>query len=82
MSYTKWQAKITVTELVSLVESLFKLHKKKPGARMERDKELYARWISIVNKQIDKLVYELYGLTEEERRCSLLATNATTSSKR
>ena len=33
---------------------------------MERDKELYERPIKIVDAQIDRLVYDLYGLTEEE----------------
>jgi hypothetical protein len=33
---------------------------------MERDKELYERQIQVVDKQIDKLVYDLYGLTDEE----------------
>ena len=34
--------------------------------RMERDKELYERQIKVVDTQIDMLVYDLYGLTEEE----------------
>jgi len=34
--------------------------------KMKRDKELYERQIKIVDAQIDRLVYELYGLTEEE----------------
>ena len=33
---------------------------------MERDKGLYERQIRIVDAQIDRLVYDLYGLTEEE----------------
>ena len=33
---------------------------------MGRDKELYERQIKIVDTQIDRLVYDLYGLTEEE----------------
>jgi len=33
---------------------------------MERDKEIYERQIKIVDAQIDGLVYDLYGLTEEE----------------
>jgi hypothetical protein len=33
---------------------------------MERDKELYERQIKIVDAQIDRLVYDLYGLTERE----------------
>ena len=35
---------------------------------MERDKELYGRQIKIVDTQIDRLVYDLYGLMEEEVR--------------
>ena len=35
---------------------------------MERDKELYERQIKVVDTQIDRLVYDLYGLTEEEIR--------------
>jgi len=33
---------------------------------MERDNELYERQIRVVDAQIDGLVYDLYGLTEEE----------------
>ena len=33
---------------------------------MERDKELYEQQIRIVDAQIDRPGYELYGLTEEE----------------
>jgi hypothetical protein len=35
-------------------------------ARMERDEELYEQQIKIVDAQIDRLAYDLYGLTEEE----------------
>ena len=52
-------------KLVSLVENMLELHK---NARMERDKEIYERQIKIVDAQIDGLVYDLYGLTEEEIR--------------
>jgi hypothetical protein len=40
--------------------------KKHHETRMERDKELCERQIKIVDTQIDRLVYDLYGLTEEE----------------
>jgi hypothetical protein len=53
-------------KLVALVESMLELQKKYHDARMERDKELYERQIKIVDAQIDKLVYDLYGLMEEE----------------
>lgn len=42
------------------------LQKKYEETRMERDRELYERQIKIVDAQIDGLVYDFYGLTEEE----------------
>ena len=45
---------------------MLELQKKYQEARRERDKELYERVVKIVDVQIDRLVYELYGLTEEE----------------
>ena len=47
---------------------MLELQKKHHEARMEQDKELYERPIKIVDAQIDKLVYDLYGLTEGEVR--------------
>jgi hypothetical protein len=34
------------------------------GAKMER--EMFRKQIDILDRQIDQLVYELYGLTDEE----------------
>jgi hypothetical protein len=42
--------------------------KKHHEARVEQDKELYERQIRIVDAQIDRLVYDLYGLTKEETK--------------
>jgi len=54
-------------KLVALVEeNMRELQKKHHETRMDRDKELYERQINIVDAQIDKLVYDLYGLTEGE----------------
>jgi hypothetical protein len=53
-------------KLVALVDNMLELQKKYHETRMERDKELYERQIKIVDAQIDRLVYDLYGLTEEE----------------
>jgi hypothetical protein len=47
---------------------MLELQKKYDETRMERDKELYERPIKIIDAQIDGLVYDLYGLTEEEIR--------------
>ena len=48
--------------------SKVQIAKKHHDARMERDKELYERQIRIVDAQIGGLVYDLYGLTEEDIR--------------
>ena len=53
-------------KLVALVDNMLELQKKYHETRMERDKELYERQIKIVDAQIDRRVYELYGLTEGE----------------
>ena len=45
---------------------MLEIQKNYHEARMERDKELYERQIKIVDAQIDRLVYDLYGLTEGE----------------
>ena len=53
-------------KLVALVGDMLELQKKYHEARMEQDKVLYERQIKVVDAQIDRLVYDLYGLMEEE----------------
>jgi len=36
------------------------------SAKIDNEKNLFKQKIDILDKQIDKLVYELYGLTDEE----------------
>ncbi len=45
---------------------MLELQNKHHETRMGRDKELHEQQIRIVDAQIDRLVYDLYGLTEEE----------------
>ena len=66
MDFSNPAEKVQRDKLVTLVETMLELQKKHHDARMERDKELYERQIKIVDVQIDKQVYDLYGLTEEE----------------
>jgi hypothetical protein len=54
--------------MVSLVERMLELHKQSAVVRSPQDKERVAREIESTDKSIDRLVYELYGLTEEEIR--------------
>lgn len=52
--------------MVSLVEQMLELHKKLPAAKTPQEKERLERQIQATDSAIDALVYELYGLTEEE----------------
>ncbi len=52
--------------VVELVERMLDLHKKLPAAKTPHEKDRLEREISATDKVIDALVYELYGLTEEE----------------
>jgi hypothetical protein len=53
-------------KMVSLVERMLDLHKQLGGARVADEKRMVERQIEAVDGQIDRLVYELYELTEEE----------------
>ena len=45
---------------------MLKLHKDLAAAKTGHDKDVIQRQIDTTDKQIDQLVYELYGLTEDE----------------
>jgi len=53
-------------KMVSLVESMLTLHKQLAAAKTPHEQENLKRQIDATDRQIDKLVYELYGLTDEE----------------
>jgi predicted type IV restriction endonuclease len=52
--------------MVGLVESMLKLHEQLAAATTAHDKTLIQRQIDATDRQIDTLVYELYGLTPAE----------------
>ena len=52
--------------MVELVEAMLKLHKDLAAGKTPHDKEVIQRQIDTTDNEIDKLVYELYGLTEED----------------
>jgi len=54
--------------MVSLVERMLALHKQMPAAKTPQEQTALQRQIKATDKQIDGLVYELYGLTEDEIR--------------
>jgi hypothetical protein len=51
-----------------MVETMLKLHKDLPKAKTPHEQESIQRQIAAKDSQIDALVYELHGLTEEEVR--------------
>jgi len=55
-------------KLVTLVEQMLSLNKQLADVKTDQEKTALQRQINAVDKQIDRLVYELYGLTEEEMR--------------
>jgi predicted type IV restriction endonuclease len=55
-------------KMVKLVESMLKLHEQLAAAKTAHDKTLIQRQIDATDRQLDALVYALYGLTDEEIR--------------
>jgi hypothetical protein len=55
-------------ELAMLVERMLGFGKRINDARLAHEKTLLQRQVDAVEQQIDLLVYELYGLTEDEIR--------------
>lgn len=53
--------------LVELVQTMLDLQRQLSSAGPEHERTLLARRIEATDRQIDRLVYELYDLTEEER---------------
>ena len=85
--YTKKQlASFPVKErddrVVSLVDRIFFLHERLVSAKTSHEQTALQRQIDATDRQIDRLVYELYGLTEEEIRVVEAVGDSTTEEKR
>ncbi|THJ18208.1 MAG: restriction endonuclease subunit R [Nitrospira sp. CG24B] len=52
--------------IVSLVEGMLELHQRLTDAKTPTDKDRLQRQIDATDQEIDRLVYDLYDLTEEE----------------
>jgi adenine-specific DNA methylase len=70
-----WKLDLTIEEdrrryhsIIDLVNSMLSLHKQLQEACTPHDEIALQRQIDATDRQIDALVYELYGLTEEEIR--------------
>jgi SAM-dependent methyltransferase len=58
--------KATHERIVNLVESMLGLHRRLAGAKSEAQKASLRRQIDATDAEIDRLVYDLYGLTAKE----------------
>ena len=63
-------------KLCHLVESMMALHLRVRSARSRHSQDVIKREIDVSDKQIDQLVYKLYGLTNKEIRIVEEATRA------
>ena len=52
--------------MVVLMQTMLDLHRQLSSPAPEEERTLLARHIEATDRQIDRLVYELYDLTEEE----------------
>ena len=53
-------------QMASLVDRMLDLHKRLAKTKTAHEKTLHQRQIDATDHQIDRLVYELYNLTEKE----------------
>jgi len=53
-------------QMVKLVEQILDLNERLAQAKVPETKTVIQRQIETTDRQIDQLVYELYGLTEDE----------------
>jgi len=53
-------------EMSNLVEQMLLLNRQLAGAKTPDEKTKLERQIAATDRQIDQLVYELYGLTDDE----------------
>jgi hypothetical protein len=54
--------------IVTLVDHVLDLHKKKNSLPPSAEREKIEREIAVVDEKIDDIVFDLYGITDEERK--------------
>ena len=66
IDFTNAADKAAHDRMVKLVDTMLQLQPRLAAAHTAHDRELIQRQIDATDRQIDALVYQLYGLTEEE----------------
>jgi len=55
-------------QIVEKVEKMLEAKREASEARTDKDKQFFARYCDSLDNQIDRLVYRLYDITDEERK--------------
>jgi hypothetical protein len=66
IDFTSAADKARHDRMVELVERMLSLHRQLPSAKTPHDRTRLERLIAATDDEIDRLVYDLYGLTAEE----------------
>jgi hypothetical protein len=66
IDFTDTRDRTAHDRVMALVEKMLALHQQLAAAKTPQDTTLLQRQIAATDKQIDQLVYALYGLTDEE----------------
>jgi adenine-specific DNA-methyltransferase len=66
INFQKTSDKFLHNRMIVLVSSILEQNKKLLLAKTDQERISFQRQITAMDKQIDQLVYELYGLTEDE----------------
>lgn len=66
IDFTNAADKAAHDRMVKLVDTMLQLHPRLAAAKSAHDRDLIQRQIDATDQQIDALVYQLYGLTDEE----------------
>jgi hypothetical protein len=66
INFTDIADKVRHDKMVSLVDQMLSLNKQLPEVKTDHEKTALQRKIDATDQQIDQLVYDLYGLMEEE----------------
>ena len=66
MDFSNASDKANHDSIVEMVDHMLSLHQKSAEAKSPQTKTVLHRQIEATDRQIDKLVYKLYDLTDEE----------------
>jgi type I restriction-modification system DNA methylase subunit len=68
IDFANSQEKYIHDKIVELVEIILESKKSLAATHIDKDKQIFERLCKSLDQQIDNLVYDLYGLSSEERR--------------